>query len=134
MRKPEQRLWDAMRRAQPVLTWAQRVENVVADGMPDVWLAPDTWIELKTVVTPKKEGTPFLSSSKLRPSQVNWHMKAARHAVRSFILVRDETGVMYLLSGRSAGYANKLLKNGFVAECVTHGGWDQIWRYLRGVK
>ena len=58
MRLKEQRLWDAMRKAAPKGVWLQRVENIVVDGMPDVYAVETEggacWVELKAPVRPKR--------------------------------------------------------------------------------
>ena len=93
MRKAEQKVWDAMRRAAPPKAWLQRVENLVADGMPDVYCAGgrrEAWVELKAAKLPKRSTTRLQMGEGIRQSQVNWHLKAATKGVQSFILIRVE--------------------------------------------
>ena len=93
MRKAEQKVWDAMRRAAPPEAWLQRVENLVADGMPDVYCAGgrrEAWVELKAARLPKRATTRLQMGEGVRQSQVNWHLKATSKGVQSFILIRVE--------------------------------------------
>jgi hypothetical protein len=111
VRKPEQRLYDAMKKAAPKEAWLQRVENIVAEGMPDVHVSgpsSECWVELKSVHRPKRPTTRLLGSEGLRPSQVNWHLKAATKAITSWILIQDDAGTKYLVEGCHAGKINEL--------------------------
>lgn len=112
MRKPEQLLWDAMRRNLPSALWLQRVENVVGDGMPDVYVGRSgKWVELKVPQrVPARASTPLLGQHGLRLSQINWHIKHAtmNHSQRSYILVRlPGTLELVLLPGSAAGSINE---------------------------
>jgi len=89
MRKSEQKIWDAMKRAAPPSIWMQRVENIVGDGMPDVYVE-GPWVELKAAKLPKRSTTRLQYSEGLRQSQINWHLKAKSKNMVSFILVRVE--------------------------------------------
>lgn len=111
MRKKEQLLWDAMKRNAPRATWMIRVENVVSDGMPDVYLVGAAgvcvWIELKAPTRPARDATPLLGRQEgLRQSQINWHMKAVSMGVKTFILVRDDKHALYLARGENAKELN----------------------------
>jgi hypothetical protein len=110
MRKPEQKLWDVMKRVAPKTAWLQRVENIVAEGMPDVYVAgPETecWVELKAVTRPKRSTTRLLGNEGLRPSQINWHLKAATKSIASYILIRDDEKNLYLIEGKHAASINE---------------------------
>lgn len=109
MRLPEQRLWDAMRKAKPHGFWLQRIENVVMSGMPDVHAAGPrraSWVELKAPKRPKREATPLMGREGLNPAQINWHLKAAQMGVRSYVLVRDSEHQLFLLRGDQAAEIN----------------------------
>ena len=100
MRQREQRLWDAMRKAAPPHVWLQRIENVVGEGMPDVFVAAhgsSCWVELKAAIRPKRDTTPLLGSDGLRLSQINWHIKAASVGLRTYVLIRDDKRALYLV-------------------------------------
>lgn len=95
MRLPEQRLWDRVRDNMLVGMWAQRVENSLGAGMPDVViidkessLQRTSWVELKVNENrPVRDKTPFLGKSKgLSAEQINWHMDCAQHGGKSWIL------------------------------------------------
>ena len=133
MRKAEQKLWDAMRSNIPAGWWVQRVENVVTDGMPDVFVASprgtQTWVELKAPKPRARRTTPLLSASEgLRVSQVNWHLKAALRQIRTYVLVRV-SGKLYLLPGDKAEEINEW--NTEACErwsCAST--WQELWEEL----
>lgn len=134
MRLPEQRLWDAMKGAAPSDFWLQRVENVVTDGMPDVHgaatLNNQSWIELKAPRRPKRATTPLMGNKEgLRPSQINWHVKAHSLAMRSYVLIRDDEGELFLLDNSHAKEVNQYT----VADLRCHslaGDWPGIFEEL----
>ena len=130
MRKAEQRLWDTMRRNKPVGVWAQRVENGVGEGMPDVLVAPDNWVELKAPTRPTRSSTPLLGEASLRESQIGWHLKAANNLMSSYILIRDDKKGLYLVPGHVAAIINMMT----VGELNTNSlasTWNGIWKVLR---
>ena len=64
-----------------------RIENMVGEGIPDVWLGIRDWycwVELKT-------------GTGLRPSQVNWMLLAEKSAVRCCALKMKDSGVCEIL-------------------------------------
>lgn len=134
MRKKEQRLWDMMKRRAPKTAWLQRVENIVAEGMPDVHVSgpeSECWVELKAVTLPRRETTRVLGTEGLRPSQINWHLKAGTKSIRSYILIRDDVGMLYLIEGRHAASVNEwpMAK---LEERNIGWGWDNIYQELMG--
>lgn len=112
MRKPEQLLWDAMKRNLPSSLWLQRVENLAGDGMPDVYVgATGAWVELKAPSKiPVRASTPLLGAEGLRTSQLNWFLKntAAEHAPPAFILIRSIAGELLMIRGDVAADVNKM--------------------------
>jgi hypothetical protein len=112
MRLPEQRLWDTMRANKPRGFVLERVENIVTDGMPDVYVmapAVATWVELKAPNPPKREATRVLGDEGLRQSQKNWHIRASRLALPTWILIRErETGRLWLMAGYHADIINDM--------------------------
>ena len=139
MRKKEQLLWDALKRNAPASLWLQRVENVLGEGMPDVYVgATGAWIELKAPSTIPKHGTtPLLGSSDgLRNSQINWHIKNAAlpAAPRTYILIRTVERELLLLPGRLAGIVNACSLSALRAAKLnqaTTTEWDEIVRILQ---
>jgi len=128
MRKDEQKLWDTMRRRKPSSIWLQRVENVVGEGMPDVYVSDiGAWIELKA---PRGTGAVLLDTSKLRQSQINWHAKAYVHQIKSYILIRTtKTGNIYLVPGEYA-YAINLCTADTAEDMSVANHWEGIWEVL----
>lgn len=112
MRNKEQRLWDAMKRNLPAGLWMQRIENVVGEGMPDVYVgASGKWVELKAPsAVPARASTRLLGSEGLRPSQINWHLKnaACEKSPESFILIRTPDQELLLISGSLAETVNEM--------------------------
>lgn len=129
MRKKEQRLWDSMKRNAPSKAWMIRVENLVGDGLPDVWVAPGIWVELKAPDRPARQKTPLLSKYGLRPGQVNFHLKAATNGVKSFVLIRDDRNVIYMIPGQYAGHLNEM-SAADVALLSVAGSWSEVWGVL----
>ena len=137
MRKSEQKLWDAMKRAakkHAPRAWMQRVENLAGDGMPDVHASHDaieSWVELKAAKMPKRATTKLQMSEGLRASQINWHMKAQTKGLRTFILVRVEGMERHplLINGCWASAFNDYTYADARAAAVACG-WDEIFAEL----
>jgi hypothetical protein len=112
MRKKEQLLWDNLKAHATPSMWLQRMENVSADGFPDVYVGGSgRWIELKAPSDiPKRPGTPLLGSEGLRTSQKNWHIRnlQAPHAPLSYILIRTIDRELILAPGSLAAVINDL--------------------------
>lgn len=114
-RLKEQRLWDSFKTYAvaegKTFFWLQRVENMVGEGIPDVYCSAlngaECWVELKAPIRPKRATTRLLGDQGLRFSQINWHLKAAQFNVRSFVLIRDDHSNLYLLDGRHAKSMNE---------------------------
>lgn len=94
MRKQEQRLWDGFKRNRPAPMFAQRVENVVAEGTPDLYCMTINgrvvWIELKAPKRPARETTRYLGAEGLNVDQENWFINAAIRKLIAFVLIRDD--------------------------------------------
>lgn len=132
MRKEEQRVWDSMRRNAPPGTWMERVENLMGDGMPDVWVGADdrhSWVELKAAVVPVRATTPLLGSRGLRKSQINWHRKAAARNLPVYTLTRDSEGALYLVHCRHSEYINQLSREGLRGVSCADS-WESIFEVL----
>lgn len=129
MRKAEQRLYDRMRRAAPSHIWLQRVENLVGNGMPDVYVAGacrGAWVELKSVRRPKRDATRLLGTSPLRTSQVNWLLKAATKGVEAYVAVGDERGALWVVPATVARWANDAPLKSF-QEWSVAGEWEEFF-------
>ena len=132
MRKPEQLLWDAMKQHTPAALWLQRVENVVGEGMPDVYVGcSGKWVELKAAERiPIKSTTPLLGRGGMRQSQINWHLKNASlvDAPLSYVLV-SAGKALFLLRGHLAMDINE-----FTFDDMTNRScadtWDAITKEL----
>lgn len=133
-RTKEQRVWDSFKRGVPSGIWVQRIENVVGEGMPDVYVVSNglsSWVELKASRRPVRASTPLLGSRGLNVQQINWHMKAASVGVRSFILIRDEARDLYLVSGMHAEEINSFSASQ-MREHSLASSWDEIFSVLEG--
>jgi len=112
MRKKEQLLWDAMKEHEAYGMKLVRMENIAADGFPDVYvMGSGNWVELKAPTKiPKREGTPVLGCEGLRISQKNWNMQNTQGGrVRSFILIRlPGTRELLLIPGALAMIVNDM--------------------------
>jgi len=133
MRKKEQRLWDCFKRNKPANTWLQRVENVVSEGMPDVYAAfsdaEPCWVELKAVTCPAKQSSKLLASSGLRATQIAWHDRAARMNIKSFVLIRDSNNAIYLVPGAEALLMNDWSWSVFV-EHYACNKWEDAYQRI----
>lgn len=135
-RKPEQLVWDAMKRALGKRhgLWMERVENVVADGQPDVRIAVTGHIkevELKFAKVPARPDTPLLGKKGLRVSQISWHRKAAFFGLPVFTLIRDSEGELYLIHCRHAQDINEMTRAQLRAVSLADT-WDSIHTVLAG--
>jgi len=110
MRQKEQRLWDCLKKHAPPELGLQRVENLVGDGMPDVYSdGTGCWIELKAPTRPKRESTPLLGESEgLRTSQKNWIRIACARGRKVFVLIRDSEGELFLIPGQCSPIINAM--------------------------
>lgn len=109
MRLPEQRLWDTFKRHAPRSLGAERVENLVSAGWPDVYcLGSGAWVELKAPPARARESTRVLGAEGLRPDQINWIIRAVSKGRRVYILLRDSAGRLALLPGAGAEELNAM--------------------------
>lgn len=134
MRLKEQRLWDTFKRHIPSTVWAQRVENIVADGMPDVYYkaerSQEVWIELKSPTRPKRASTPLMGEKEgARQSQKNWHRTAQQVGIRSGFLIRDSEGELFLVPGSYADEINKFTL-AEMREASIASDWESIIKLL----
>lgn len=137
MRMKEQRLWDTMRRKKPCgFGKLERVENGVGSGMPDVYCVPahgtdECWVELKAPIAPKRRQTRVLGGEGLNPAQVNWHLEHAGLGARSFILIRDNLGRLWLIDGNMAHEANEMDAAALNENAIARD-WPTIFKALGG--
>lgn len=109
MRKPEQRLWDRLRKAAAGRIHTERIENVVGVGRPDVdTLVAGSFVpvELKQVAAwPARAGTKVLGRDGLSQVQKNWHLTWRNWGGTSLIVVGvgDE---IFAFSGERADEVN----------------------------
>jgi hypothetical protein len=133
MRKAEQVLWDAMRPKRPPRVWLQRIENLVGDGIPDVYAVRSggiaSWVELKAPKRPRRASTRLLGAEGLRTSQINWHVKAASMNLRSYVLVRDDHGELSLLEGVGADQMNDWTREQVLEESLADT-WKLIYEAI----
>lgn len=95
--KTEKNLWQSLKKHLPKKTHCQRIENRVAEGMPDVYMCIDgapVWVELKII---KRNGIT------LQPSQIAWHLSHSRCGGVSFFLASPsfEPDVFLFESGKA---------------------------------
>ncbi len=124
MRKPEQRLWDKLRKAAAGRVRMERLENLVGVGRPDVdslvggSVMP---IELKQVASwPARAATKVLGDKGLRQAQKNWHLDWRRWGGQSMIVVGvgDE---VFGFSGTVADEINDYTTQQFKAAAMVVG-------------
>lgn len=129
MRKPEQRLWDRMRRALGVEVRLERIENVVGVGTADVFALCNgraTPLELKAVEAyPAKPTTRVLGDKGLSRDQRNWHHSWAAHGGRSLIVIGVGSHDLFAVPGVHADTVNDM-----TAEELARHSVAQDWRQL----
>ena len=138
-RKPEQQLWDRMRKG----VWdprirLERIENAAGEGIPDVLsisagkVRP---IELKTNIRPARASTPLLGKAKgLRLSQRNWHLDWRNFGGTSLIVIGIHGEDYYFcIDGRHADNINPapILRLGDLSEFC--GPAKTFWRSLKDI-
>jgi len=138
MRKPEQRLWDAMRKnnkKQLHTINLERVENYITAGMPDVhckYHGVECWVELKVASLPKKEGTRVMGRKGLRIEQINWHKKHHSFGLKSYILLKTGNR-LFLIANKHTESVNQMCL--FDLEQTTIAtDWESIFILLRHPK
>jgi hypothetical protein len=135
MRRPEQLLWDAMRRNLPKELRLQRIENLVGVGMPDVYADKSgKWVELKVPRgIPARKTTPLLGRYGLNIDQINWHtVHATGDAPASYILVRvPETLELLLVPGSAASITNDQPLSELRRIAYKAHTWDEIAEELK---
>lgn len=110
MHKPEQRL--SVRTCGNLRDrgiYAERVENLVGSGTPDVLVAAGagivTWIEHKVVEWPVKETTRVQFLHAPTPDQCNWHRMWHQQGCRSIFLISNGFGAtakIFVVPGKHA--------------------------------
>lgn len=109
-RRPEQRLWDRLRKVAAGRLHTERIENLVGVGRPDVdTLVGGSFmpIELKQVAAwPVRANTRVLGDKGLSQVQKNWHLNWRRWGGQSLIVVgvADE---VFTFSGATADHVNE---------------------------
>ena len=109
-RKPEQRLWDRLRKAAAGSVHTERIENLVGVGRPDVdTLVAGSFVpvELKQVDGwPARSSTKVLGRDGLSKEQKNWHLNWRNWGGTSLIVVGVGEEV-YAFSGERADEVNE---------------------------
>lgn len=105
MRKPEQALWDRLSRMMGGRWRADRVENKILQGMPDVYfgVSPQLhgWIELKVLPEFPKSPKTTVKVPHYTAWQANWHWTHRDFGTRSWIAV-EHRDVLYVFPARQA--------------------------------
>lgn len=105
MRKPEQALWDKLSGIMAGRWRADRVENKLLQGMPDVYfgVSPQLhgWIELKVLPEFPKAAKTTVKVPHYTAWQANWHWTHRDFGTRSWILVKCQD-FLYVFSSRQA--------------------------------
>lgn len=123
-RRPEQRLWDRLRKAALGKVHTERIENIVGVGRPDVdTLVAGSFVpvELKQVEGwPKRANTRVLGDKGLSQVQKNWHLIWRRWGGTSLIVVGvgDE---VFAFSGERADEINEYNANEFTNKSICSG-------------
>lgn len=132
MRKHEQRLWDTMKRHCPKDIRLERVENAVGEGTPDVHYMKANhfgWVELKAPKRPRKATTRLLGNEGLRPGQRNWHATAAHFKLPAYVLIRDDSGELFLLSCQDCEDVNEKTVDE-LRQLRLASTWEEIFEVL----
>jgi hypothetical protein len=109
-RRPEQRLWDRLRKVAAGRLHTERIENLVGAGRPDLdTLVGGSFmpIELKQIDGwPARPATRVLGDSGLSRVQKNWHLNWRNWGGQSLIVVgvADE---VFTFNGATADHVNE---------------------------
>lgn len=132
-RKPEQQLWDRIRRNIGPQVLMKRVENYLEAGWPDtITLAFGhvTWLETKVGHWPKRPTTRIQWNHPLQIEQCNFHLDWGQHEGRSLIIAGIE-GTIFMIPGNRADDFNSMTRYRIQSyEC----DWRHLGKYLRGDK
>lgn len=105
MRKPEQALWDRLCKVMGTRWRADRVENKLLQGMPDVYfgVSPQLhgWIELKVLPEFPKWNKTAVKVPHYTAWQANWHWTRREFGTKSWICVQHQD-MMYVFPSRLA--------------------------------
>jgi hypothetical protein len=108
-RRPEQRLWDRLRKAAANRLYTERIENLVSVGRPDVdTLVGGSFmpIELKQIDKwPVRASTKVMGQRGLSQVQMNWHLNWRNWGGRSLIIVGVDDEV-FAFNGATADHIN----------------------------
>lgn len=109
-RRPEQRLWDRLRKVAANRLYTERIENLVGVGRPDVdTLVAGNFmpIELKQIAAwPARPSTKVLGNKGLSQVQKNWHLNWRRWGGSSLIVVGVDDEA-FAFSGATADHVNE---------------------------
>jgi len=123
-RRPEQRLWDRLRKVAAGKLHTERIENIVGVGRPDVdTLVAGSFvpIELKQIESwPKRASTRVLGDKGLSQVQKNWHLIWRRWGGTSLIVVGVDDEV-FAFSGATADHVNEYNTREFRAAAMVIG-------------
>lgn len=123
-RRPEQRLWDRLRKAAAGKLHTERIENLVGVGRPDVdTLVEGSFvpIELKQVAAwPARGSTKVLGREGLSQVQKNWHLNWKNWGGMSMIVVGVGEEV-FAFSGERADALNDYNTNEFKNASICSG-------------
>jgi hypothetical protein len=135
MRLKEQKLWDRFKAHAGKELDLERVENLVGDGMPDVYsVGTGVWVELKAPIVPKRANTPLLGEKEgLRVSQKNWIRNAVNRGRAVFILIRDSESELYLVPGQYCSVINAMSRESIREASVARDWLGIIWE-IKNVK
>lgn len=139
--RPESRLWAAL---QPRLAedwWADRIENLVGIGFPDVVLTKKAggnvvYCELKAVEKlPARRATRVFGEAGLRPEQISWIYSRAMSGARCVIVARAAR-FLFVVNG---GHA-RVFNDWCLEELCALSDWyaesarltSTVWRGLSG--
>ena len=124
MRKPEQRLWDRLRKAAVGKIYTERIENLVGVGRPDFdTLVAGSFvpIELKQIAAwPVRVGTRVMGERGLSQVQKNWHLTWRRWGGTSLVVVGVEKDV-FTFDGSLADNLNEFNTAEFKKAALAEG-------------
>jgi hypothetical protein len=103
MRKPEQKVYDELKRTKPYGIRMERIENGLGSGTADLHLLSQgqtVWFETKHLIVPVMATTPIIKNDTFEKDQPKWHMSIAIHGGRSYVVAKDTLGQWYLIPGK----------------------------------
>lgn len=142
MNKQESSLWSKIAPKLCRYMKLRRIENMVGEGDPDVFMFKEGWVgfmELKAKDHPKRASTSVFRTGGLRPAQINYLVELHEEVIPAFILAKAGEKI-WLVPSLHALTFNTLTSSELDRVAIWVGAyskmcaedWDSLSRYILG--